>query len=148
MSYHERKSIVFMISTLVLFVIYFVFVFQRYQAGSFHSTNLLSFWGSVILILIPVAIMAKIIIYIVFVIIYRLTTNEEAPCFSDERDKLIALKAERNSHWVFCLGFLLAMASQVMHMSPSAMFIILIFSGFVADILGEISQLYYYRKGV
>jgi VanZ family protein len=92
--------------------------------------------------------MAKIIIYIIFCIIYRITTNENAPSFSDERDKLIELKAERNSHWVFCLGFLLAMASQVMHMAPSVMFIVLILSGFVSDIFGEVSQLYFYRRGV
>lgn len=148
MSYHEKKSIVSMISTLVIFVIYFMIVFHRYQAGNFDSTNVFGFWGSVILILIPVSIAAKIIIYIVFMIIYRMTTNENAPAFSDERDKLIGLKAERNSHWIFCFGFILAMASQVLHMSPSVMFIILILSGFVSDILGEISQLYFYSRGI
>jgi uncharacterized membrane protein YfcA len=113
-----------------------------------NSTDVFSFWGSVILILIPVTILAKIIIFIVFMIIYRITTDEEAPCFSDERDKLIELKAARNSYWVFCFGFLLAMVSQVIHMPPSMMFIILVFSVFVADIFGEISQLYYYSRGI
>jgi hypothetical protein len=148
MSYHEKKSIVSMISTSVIFVIYFFIVFQKYQAGNFDSTNVFSFWAAVILILIPITIAAKIVIYIAFVIIYRITTDENAPCFSDERDKLIELKADRNSHWLFCFGFLLAMASQVMHMTPAVMFIILILSGFVSDIFGEISQLYFYRKGI
>ncbi len=148
MSYHEKKSIVSMVSALVIFMIYFIVVFHKYQAGNLDSTNVFSFWGSVILILIPASIMAKIIIYIIFCIIYRMTTNEDAPSFSDERDKLIELKAERNSHWVFCLGFLLAMASQVMHMAPSVMFIVLILAGFVSDIFGEVSQLYFYRRGV
>jgi len=148
MSYHEKRSIVSIISTLLIYAVYFMFVFQRYQQGSAHSKNVFSFWGSVILILIPVAIAAKIIIHIVSVIIYKITTAEDAPCFSDERDKLIELKATRNSQYVFCFGFLLAMGSQVLHMPPSAMFIILIFSLLVSDIFGEISQLFYYRKGI
>jgi len=148
MSYHEKRNIVSMICTLLIFAIYFMFVFHRFHEGSSDSANVFSFWGAVILILIPVLIVAKIIIFIIFMIIYRMTTAEEAPCFSDERDKLIELKAARNSYWVFCLGFLLAMASQVIHMPPSVMFIVFIFSMFVSDIFGEVSQLYYYSRGI
>jgi hypothetical protein len=95
-----------------------------------------------------VSIAAKIIITIVFNIIYRITTNEVEPSFSDELDKLIELKATKISHYVFTLGFLLAMGSLVMDMPHSAMFIILILSGFVSEMVGVITQLYLYRKGV
>jgi uncharacterized membrane protein (UPF0136 family) len=45
MSYHEKKSIVSLISTLVIFVIYFIVVFHKYQNGNLDSTNVFSFWG-------------------------------------------------------------------------------------------------------
>jgi hypothetical protein len=83
-----------------------------------------------------------------FNIIYRITTNEKEPSFSDELDKLIELKATRNSHYVFILGFLLSMGSLVMDMSPSTMFIILFISGFLSELVGVFTQLYLYRKGV
>lgn len=148
MSYQEKKNIVSLISTLLIFGFYCLYVYQKYQKGSIDSTDTFHFWGSVILILIPVSIVAKIIITIVFNIIYRITTNEVEPSFADELDKLIELKATKISHYVFTLGFLLAMGSLVINMPPSAMFIILIFSGFLSEVVGVITQLYFYRRGV
>jgi len=148
MSYQEKKNVVSLISTILIFGSYCLYVFQMYQEGGIDSTNNFSFWGSVILILIPVSIAAKIIITIVFNIIYRIATNEKEPSFSDELDKLIALKATRNSHYVFLFGFLLSMGSLVMDMSPSVMFIILFSSGFVSELVGVFTQLYLYRRGV
>ncbi len=148
MSYHEKKNIVSIISTLVIFGLYSLYVFQKYQAGGQALTNDFNFWASVILVFIPVSIVANIIINIVFVIIYRITTNEEEPSFSDERDKLIELKALRNSHWVFVIGFLLSMVLLVIGMPPFVMFIILAVSGLASEMVGNISQLYFYRRGI
>ena len=86
-------------------------------------------------------------IYIVFAIINKMVTNEDIPTFSDERDKLIDLKAIRISHWMFTLGFMLAMGSQAIGMQPYVMFVVLIFSGFASSITAEIAKLYFYRKG-
>jgi hypothetical protein len=148
MSYQEKKNIVSIISTLLISALYIMYVFQRYQDGGFHLMNVFRFWGAVILILILVSIAAKIIISIVFNIFYRISTNEKEPSFSDELDKLIELKATRNSHYMFILGFLLSMGSLVIDMPTSAMFIILIISGFVSEMVGGLTQLYLYRRGV
>jgi len=117
------------------------------MAGNMEIINDFKFWGKSFLIFIPVAILAQIIIYIVFAIINKMVTNEDIPTLSDERDKLIDLKAIRISHWMFTLGLLLAMGSQAMGMKPYVMFVVLIFSGFVSSILAEIAKLYFYRKG-
>jgi hypothetical protein len=148
MSYQEKKNIVSLLGTILVFGLYCLYVFQKYPVGSLDSTETFRYWGAFILILIPVSIVAKIIITIVFNIIHRITTNEVEPSFSDELDKLIELKATKNSHYVFTLGFLLAMGSLVMEMPHSAMFIILISSGFLSEMAGVITQLYLYRKGV
>ncbi|WP_373228703.1 hypothetical protein [Cohnella sp.] len=148
MSYQEKKNIVSLASTILIFGFYCLYVFQRYQVGSMDTTDTFKFWGAVILILIPVTIVAKIIIDIVFNIIYRITTKEAEPSFADELDKLIELKATRYSHYVFVLGFLLAMGSLVLEIQPSVMFIILIFSGFVSEVVGTITKLYCYQRGV
>jgi hypothetical protein len=148
MSYQEKKNLVSLIGTTLIFGSYCLYVFQMYQERSIDPANSFSFWGAAILILIPVSIVAKIIIQIAFNIIYRITTNEKEPSFADELDKLIELKATRNSHYAFILGFLLSMGSLVMDMSPSVMFIILFISGFVSELVGIFTQLYLYRRGV
>ncbi|MEI4771474.1 hypothetical protein WAX74_17750 [Psychrobacillus sp. FJAT-51614] len=147
MSYQEKKNIVSLISTLLIFSLYSMYVFHMYQEGKFHTTDVFSFWGTFIVILIAVSIAVKIIIYIIFNIIYRITTNEKEPAFSDELDKLIKLKATTISHYVFVGGFFLAMGSLVMDVSPYVMFIILILSGVISEIVGLITEIYLYRRG-
>ncbi|WML44407.1 hypothetical protein [Neobacillus sp. PS3-40] len=148
MSYQVKKNIVSLISTLLIFSLYSMYVFHMYQEGRFDSTDVFSFWGSFIILLIAVSIVAKIIIYIIFNIIYRITTNEKEPSFSDELDKLIHLKATTISHYVFVVGFVLAMGSLVVDVPHYVMFIILVFSGVVSDVVGMITEIYLYRRGV
>ena len=68
--------------------------------------------------MIPIAIVAQIIIHIIFAIINKMVTNEDMPTTDDERDKLIELKSTRISHWIFTIGFMLAMGSQAIDMKP------------------------------
>ncbi len=147
MSYQERRTIVSLISTILISAFYFAYVFQQYPEVGPYSPDVFHFWGSTILILIPVSIVAKIIIYIVFSIINTVATKEQEPSFLDERDKLIELKSTRNSLYVFMIGFLLSMIPIVMNMSPAGMFIILIVAGILSEMVGDISQLYFYRRG-
>lgn len=148
MSYQEKKNIVSLISTILIFGSYCGAVYFRYSDMNLEGAELFRFWGAVILILIPVTIVAKVIIEIVFIIINRIATKEVEPSFVDELDKLIELKAMRMSYFVFILGFLLAMGSLVLQMTPSVMFVILIFSGFISDVASCVTRLYHYRKGV
>jgi len=148
MSYQEKKNIVSLISTILISSLYSMYVFHLYQEGRFHSTDDLRFWGSFIIILIVVSIVAKIIINIIFNIIYRIITDEKEPSFYDELDKLIHYKAITISHYVFVVGFVLAMGSLVMDMPPYVMFIILILSGVISDVVGMITENYLYRRGV
>ena len=148
MSFQERRAIVSLISTILISALYSAYMFQRYPEGNSYSADVFRFWGVFFLILIPVSIVAKIVIHIVFSIINTIATREAEPAITDERDHLIELKATRNALYTFAMGFLLAMSSLVMDMPPSAMFIILICTGVVSEIVSEISQFYFYRSGV
>jgi hypothetical protein len=94
-----------------------------------------------------VAIAAQIVIHILFAIANKILTNEDMKDITDERDKLVDLKAIRISHWLFTLGFFLAMGSQAIGMQPWVMFITLILSGFISAIISESAKIWYYRKG-
>jgi len=148
MTYQEKKSIVSVISTVLIFVTYCFYMYPSHPAGGLESIETFRYWGSFVLTLTLVSIIAHIIISIIFNIIFRLTTNEKEPRFSDELDKLIDLRANRNSFFVFIIGFLLAMGSLTFHQPSQMMFIILITSGFISDVTGSITKLYHYRKGV
>jgi hypothetical protein len=148
MTYQEKKSIVLLISTILIFVSYCLYMFPQYPEGGLDSVETYRYWGSFVLILTLVSIIAHIIISIIFNIFFRITTKEKEPTFADELDKLIELKAFRNSFFLFILGFLLAMASLILYQPSQVMFIILILSGFISDVTGSITKLYHYRRGV
>jgi hypothetical protein len=147
-TYQEKKSIVSLISTVLIFGSYCLYMYPQFPEGGLESTETFRFWGFFILILMLVSIVAHIIISIIFNIVFRITTREKEPKFADELDKLIELKAHRISFFVFIVGFLLAMVSLIIDQPSQAMFMILIASGFLSDLTGSVTKLYHYRKGV
>ena len=148
MYFQEKRALVSSISSILILLIYSLFVYKNYMVGNLEILNDFKFWGKSFLFLIPVSIVAQIIIHIVFVIINKIVTNEDMPTITDERDKLIELKSIRISHWIFICGFVMAMGSLTIELQPYVMFITLIISGFIAEIAAEIAKIYYYRKGI
>ena len=148
MTYQEKKSIVSFISAILIFGSYCLYMYPRFPEGGLESEETFRYWGSFVLFLTLFSIIAHIIISIIFNIIFRMTTREKEPKFADELDKLIDLKANRNSFFVFIIGFLLAMGSLIIYQPSQMMFIILITSGFISDLTGSVSKLYHYRRGV
>ena len=147
MSYQERRAIVNFISSILITALYSLVMFPRYPDADAYSVEVFRFWGTFILILIPVSIVARIVIYIVFNILNTIATREMEPSITDERDKLIELKSARISLYVFTFGFLLAMTSLVVDQPPWVMFTILISAGLLSDTLNELAQFYFYRRG-
>jgi hypothetical protein len=147
MSYHEKRAIVSMVSSVLITVFYSIFLYQRYLVVGSESVNDPRFWGAAFLVFILVSIVANIIITIIFTIIYRITTNEEEPSFSDERDKLIELKGSRNALYVFSLGVVLSMVSLVFYMPLYLMFILITYSGLLSSLVDDTTQFYLYRRG-
>ena len=143
----EKQMLVSLISTILVLGFYSLYVYHKYVTGNPDVINDFKFWGKAFLFMIPVLIAAQIIIHIVFAIINKIVTNEDIPTINDERDKLIELKAIKISHWVFGLGFVLAMGSQAIGMQPYVMLITLISSCFVSTTFAEIAKVYLYRKG-
>jgi len=143
----EKQVLVTLFSMILIFLLYSLYVYNTFVVDNFEIINSVKFWGKTFLILIPVTIVAEIVIHIIFAIVNRIVTNEDIETKSDERDKLIELKALRISHWVFTVGFLLSMVSLVLEMPLYMMFLILISSGFLSGITSEIAKIYYYRNG-
>ena len=148
MTYQEKRSIVSLVSVIIIFGSFCLYMYPQFPSDGLESLETFRFWGAFVFSLITVSIIAHIIINIGFNIVYRITTGENEPTFEDEMDHIINLRATRNSFFVFILGFLLAMGSLVVIQPSQLMFIILITAGFLSDVTGSVTRLYHYRKGV
>lgn len=148
MSYQERRAIVNLLSSVVITAIYTAVMIERYPQGDAYSPEVFRFWGAFFLILIGVTIVSRIVIIIAFVILNAVITRVEESDMMDERDQLIELKASRNALYVFSIGVVLAMGVLVLEQPPAAMFVILILAGVVSEMVSELSQFFYYRRGV
>jgi len=147
MSQTESRTVAYLISSLVVAVLYFVYAIQQYQEGSFNSTTISSSWGIAVLVVIGLQIVLSIISAILVSIGLAIKEREEVPELSDERDQVIELKANRISFSVFGVGFLIAMITLAAGLVPLVMFNLIVFSLFAGAISGYISQLYRYRRG-
>ena len=144
----EKQILVTVINTVVIFIAYAYYVYTKQLAHDPSLWNDAQFWGKTFIVLIPVAIVAQIVVHIIFSIINKIVTNEDMPMKDDERDKLIELKSIRVAHWIFTIGFLTAMITQAMGMEIGVMFITLVIAGSVSGVVSELVKLYYYRKGI
>jgi len=150
MSFQEKNITVSLVNFSLILGFYLFRVFQMVQGGSFTSTNVFRLWGIVIALAIGVTIFATILTHILSAIIQAIKTGEENPKiedFEDERDRLIDLRGTKVTYFVSSIGVFLAMLTFVLGQPPLVMFTLLIFFGVVAQILGDISRLYLYRRG-
>ncbi|MTI20455.1 hypothetical protein E1176_05415 [Fulvivirga sp. RKSG066] len=147
MSYQEKKNIVNIVSSVVITAVYFWFVFRSHPEVGLATDALLVFWAKTMLWLIPVAIVSKIVIHIAFAILNAIATREHPPK-TDERDRLIELKATRITYFTFSLGFLISMIAIASGFSVNVMFVILVVSGTLSEVFENLSQLYFYRRGI
>jgi uncharacterized membrane protein len=147
MSYQERRSLVSLISTLAITGAYTAYMLQRYPDAGAYSPEVFRFWGLFFIVLIPVSIIARVIIHILFSILNTIATQEAEPSITDERDRLIELKASRNALYAFSLGVVLAMGALVFEQPPSTMFILVTAAGVASEIIDSLSQFFFYRRG-
>ncbi len=149
MSYQEKNITVSLVSHLLIAGYYLVNLFLMFQGGGLVSTSLFSLCAIVIIAIIIVNIIASILTNILLSIVHAIKTRSSEPerFIADERDKLIGLKGMKTSYITFSIGVLLAMLTFVLGQSPLVMFGLIILSGIVAEIIGDISQIYLYRRG-
>ncbi|MBU1019699.1 MAG: hypothetical protein KJ847_00675 [Firmicutes bacterium] len=153
MSYQETKSLTNIISTILITGIYALVVYQRYLNGIGDTSDVLRFWSITILIFIPISIVARIIILIIFSIIATIVQTAKGEevdelDLTDERDKLIELKATKISMMIFALGFVLALVTQAVNMSEHMFFITMMVSGVFTEVVSDLATIVYYRKGL
>lgn len=161
MSYQEKRTIVSIISGMMVLAAYCIYVFGRYQSGNIDPNDWKFFAASILIFIgigIAVAIAIQIIFHIMIAISIAVKERErddkeiskmvENTIVEDEMDKLIELKSMRISFAIAGVGFITAMVSLVLGSPAVVMLNILFLSCFVGGLTEGILSLYYYRKGV
>jgi hypothetical protein len=149
MSFQEKNITVSLANFTLILVFYLFRIFQLIQGGSFNATNVFRLWGIVIALAVGVTIFATILTHIVSNIVEAIKTRQEPYIedIADERDKLIDLRGTKITYLVSSIGSGLSMLTFVLGQPPLVMFTLLIFSGVVAQIIGDFTRLYLYRRG-
>jgi len=168
MYYQEKKAIAVIFAMLLIIAAYGVYVISKYREIGADLLYDLKFWAAAMLIAIGGGIVLIIIILIIFHIILSVANEVakeaagKAGCgagdesfgeveildFEDEMDKLIALKAVRNSFAVVGAGFIASLVSLYMEMPPGIMLNVIFISFNFGSLVEGFSQLYFYRKGI
>lgn len=153
MTYNEKKSVANIASGIIITLIYGLIMYQRYLNGLLDDSNVIKMWAVVILIFIPISVIARIIIMIVFHIVEAIVQNvkgndiEEEMDIVDERDKLIQMKASSTSMFIFAIGFIIALITQLFDVSNHLFFIVMVIAGLATDVVSEAMMIRYYRRG-
>lgn len=149
MSNRQNAIAVSLISTLLILGYYLVNMLLMYRQGGLNSEGVFRLWIIIIVASIVLNIAGNIITNIVLNIAHAIRTNsnEEVRLLEDERDKLIELKGTKASYIASSIGVLLAMLTFMLGQPALVMFSLIIFFSLVAEIIGDLSQFYFYRKG-
>lgn len=151
MSMQQRNTVVSLVSFLLILAFFCLRVFQMIQAETFTAPNVFRLWGIVIAAVIVMVIVGMILANIGAAFLYAVRTHEEPPdheYLEDERDKLIGLKGTRVTYTLSSLGAFFAMLTFVLNQSPLVMFCLLVASGLMAQIAGDMYRLIRYSRGV
>ena len=149
MSYQEKNITVSLVSHLLIGVYYLSQLFELRQAGGLVAAKVFSLWAIVIVSTIIVNIIGNILTNILLSIVQAIKTRTEhvEKFIEDERDQLIGLKGSKVSYIAFSIGVLIAMLSFAFGQPPLVMFSLLILSSILGEVIGDLAQLYLYRKG-
>jgi hypothetical protein len=150
MSFQQRNITVSLVTFILILSFYLLRIFQLLQSDSFISTNVFRLWGIIVVLAIAATIILTILAHVGSAVIQVIKTGDENPKIEDiqdERDKLIDLRGTQITYVASSLGVLAAMLTFVFGQPPLVMFSLLIFSGLLAQIIGDTTRLVLYRSG-
>lgn len=149
MSEHQRENIISLILLLTVSSVYIGYILNSYSSMVFGPGEELKYWAGAILAIIPIRIVLQIILIIIFKIMEAIVNQGKVSSdIKDERDKLIELKGDNISGNFFVFGFVLSLVGvYYFSFSLSMMFIFIFVIGYISELLGIISKIYFYNKG-
>ncbi len=154
MQIQEKRSLVNLLVSIIVFGTYSLVFYLSYETWGLDASDIFYFYSIFFVGMVVVNVLSQIIGMIIFSIIQsavnevRGNDQEELDFKEDERDKLIQMKSNQISMYVFIAGVGIAFISQLFHMNSHLFFIILFSFGFISDLASHLKSICYYRRGV
>jgi hypothetical protein len=150
MSFQEKNIAVSLVNFSLILSFYLFRLWQLIGSDRFEPNQIFRLWVIIIVAAIVVTIVAIILTQIGAGIIEAIKTKTVPVIedITDERDKLIDLKGTKTTYTLSSIGTFLAMLTFALGQPPLVMFTLLILVGLLAQIVGDIVRLYFYRRGV
>jgi len=140
MSFEEKSTWISLAIITVVFTGYFSQVYEGLLSGNLDKAAVTGlFIGAVI---------AIIVLEVVFHIVVSAFNVKDADRPTDERDRLFSMKAGNISGWVLGFGVLI-IAGHTFMKEPDAIWVanLLLFVVFVSQVVSYALQIFYYRRG-
>lgn len=147
---HEERNNLMGILTGILIISYIGWsVYTKAEAGVFAGPDALMIWARTVLWAIPIGIISMIISMILFNIIYAIATNNANPSFVvDERDQSIKIWGMRVTAAAMSTGFIITLIGLAFGWSAFTACNMIFFSFAFGDLLGNLTKLVLYRRGL
>jgi len=137
-SFEERSVRITLGGLVLVFGLYFAVAGRMLTAGSTES----------VAPFLPVFAVATGLLVLLLVVGHTLAAVAESPEDRDERDRMIAWKAENDSSWLLCVGVLAAIFGLATPIDPAWIANGLLATLFLSEVLKRALQLRYYRRGI
>ncbi len=165
MSYQEKRSIVSMLTAVIVLGAYWLYAYGKVQSNAVAADDM-RFWAITMLVFIGIGIVVAVVIQLLFHILLSIAvavreksregdgdeqergSTIESDMVTDERDQLIELKSMRVSFIVVVIGFVSALVLLIIHPSMAVMLNILYGSFYIGSLAGSVIQLFYYKRGI
>ncbi|MFN0136080.1 MAG: hypothetical protein ACKVS9_08195 [Phycisphaerae bacterium] len=136
-SFEEKSVWIQLVGTVVALGAYFGVAANMYAAGVMALPAYAA--------LFSVAVVFLVALLIAGFVVAALSSRRET---RDERDRLIAWRAEHNSSWLLATGVFGAIVGMLFSLEPVWIAHLLLMSLFASEVLGFVLQLIYYRRGM
>jgi len=148
MSKQELRIATGSVTNTVIFIVFLIIIIGLYQDGRFDGDGAGRLVGQSVLILIGAQIVGNIVVAILTAISRAIITGEEEePDITDERDKLIELRALRLTFILFGVAFVGTAVALSLGAALFTAFLMIIIAFAVSDLVGNALRLVLYRRG-
>ena len=149
MSSQEKRVAVSLISSLIVLALYIYYGAGLHSSGALDGPDANYLVGKSAFIMIGVGIAVSIVTHIIFTIIYTVTTGrQDEENGTDERDKMIELKAMQIAFVTFSFGFMALLGVMTFgDIGPHLVILLTIACLYSASILADCIKLALYRRG-
>ena len=139
LNYHEKSIWASLVSTVIIFGVYFTMAFKVMNDPNIPDITLIFFFiGAVITI---------VIVQIILQTILAIMNRKVAEGGHDERDKAIEMRSTQYSYYILIFGIWASVAAMLINFSTLLLINLIMLTFIVAEVVSYITTLIHYRRG-